>query len=238
MGREMKQLLSESWIRHLSDELEKPYIAELINFLDGQIAAGKIIYPARENWFAAFDATAFEDVKVVILGQDPYHGAGQAHGLSFSVQHEQNIPPSLRNIYRELTTDLGLQTPEHGCLTDWAKQGVLLLNATMTVEQKKPGSHQGQGWEQFTDAVITRLSAEGENIVFMLWGNFAQSKAELIDGERHLILNAAHPSPFSAHRGFLGCQHFSRANDYLLSHGNSPIDWSLQSEQPQLSFHL
>jgi len=238
VGRKMKQLLSESWIRHLTDELEKPYISELVNFLAEQEAAGRVIYPARENWFAAFDATAVEDVKVVILGQDPYHGAGQAHGLSFSVLPGQKIPPSLRNIYKELQSDLNLETPDHGCLDAWASAGVLLLNATMTVEQKKPGSHQGQGWEQFTDAVIRCLSAERENIVFMLWGNFAQSKAELIDADRHLILKAAHPSPFSAHRGFLGCHHFSSANAYLSEHGKSPVDWSLNSDQPQLALKL
>lgn len=234
----MKQLISESWTSHLAGELEQPYISELVNFLDEQEASGKVIYPARENWFAAFAATAFDDVKVVILGQDPYHGAGQAHGLSFSVLPGQKIPPSLRNIYKELQSDLNLETPDHGCLTAWARSGVLLLNATMTVEQKKPASHQGRGWEQFTDAVIRRLSEKREHIVFMLWGNFAQSKAELIDGNRHLILKAAHPSPFSAHRGFLGCQHFSRANAYLTEHGDSPIDWLLKSEQPQLQLNI
>lgn len=234
----MKQLISESWSSHLASEFEQPYISELVNFLDEQEASGKVIYPARKNWFTAFAATAFDDVKVVILGQDPYHGAGQAHGLSFSVQPGQKIPPSLRNIYKELASDIDIEVPEHGCLTDWAKQGVLLLNTTMTVEEKKPASHQGQGWERFTDAVIRQLNDKREHLVFMLWGNFAQSKAELIDADRHLILKAAHPSPFSAHRGFLGCQHFSRANAYLTEHGMSPIDWSLKSEQPQLQFNL
>jgi len=234
----MKQRLSESWERALAGELEKPYAADLFAFLETERAAGKTIYPSQENCFAAFDATAFDDVKVVILGQDPYHGAGQAHGLSFSVQPGQKIPPSLRNIYKELQSDLGIAIPDHGCLSAWARAGVLLLNATMTVEEKKPASHQGRGWERFTDAVIRGLSDKREQIVFMLWGNFAQSKADLIDHQRHMILASAHPSPFSAHRGFLGCHHFSKANAYLTEHGKTPIDWSLNSEQPQLSFNL
>ncbi|NWF35348.1 uracil-DNA glycosylase [Mariprofundus sp. KV] len=234
----MSLQLPASWSSHLASELQQDYAVDLSLFLDAERAAGKTIYPAQEDTFAAFAATAFADVKVVILGQDPYHGAGQAHGLSFSVLPGQKIPPSLRNIYKELQSDLNLETADHGCLDAWARAGVLLLNATMTVEQKKPGSHQGRGWEQFTDAVIRCLSEKREHIVFMLWGNFAQSKAELIDADRHLILKAAHPSPFSAHRGFLGCRHFSSANAYLTEHGKSPVDWSLNSEQPQLSFNL
>ena len=234
----MSLQLPASWSSYLASELQQDYAVDLCLFLEAERAAGKTVYPAQESTFAAFAATAFADVKVVILGQDPYHGAGQAHGLSFSVLPGQKIPPSLRNIYKELQSDLNLETPDHGCLDAWASAGVLLLNATMTVEQKKPGSHQGQGWEQFTDAVIRCLSEKREHIVFMLWGNFAQSKAELIDADRHLILKAAHPSPFSAHRGFLGCHHFSSANAYLSEHGKSPVDWSLNSDQPQLALKL
>jgi len=234
----MQQQLPQSWRTHLADELGQPYMTGLRTFLESRKKDGATIYPAEKHWFAAFHATAFDDVKVVILGQDPYHGAGQAHGLSFSVLEGKKIPPSLRNIYKELQADLNIEKPEHGCLTAWAKAGVLLLNATMTVEEKKPGSHQGRGWESFTDAVISRLSAERQHIVFMLWGNFAQSKAELIDADRHLILKTTHPSPFSAHRGFLGCGHFSKANAYLESHGLTAVDWSLQQEQSQLQFKL
>ena len=229
----MSLQLPASWSSYLASELQQDYAVDLCLFLEAERAAGKTVYPAQERTFAAF-----ADVKVVILGQDPYHGAGQAHGLSFSVLPGQKIPPSLRNIYKELQSDLNLETPDHGCLDAWASAGVLLLNATMTVEQKKPGSHQGQGWEQFTDAVIRCLSEKREHIVFMLWGNFAQSKAKLIDADRHLILKAAHPSPFSAHRGFLGCRHFSSANAYLTEHGKSPVDWSLNSDQPQLTLSI
>ena len=234
----MSLQLPASWSSYLASELQQDYAVDLCLFLEAERAAGKTVSPAQESTFAAFAATAFADVKVVILGQDPYHGAGQAHGLSFSVLPGQKIPPSLRNIYKELQSDLNLETPDHGCLDAWASAGVLLLNATMTVEQKKPGSHQGQGWEQFTDAVIRCLSEKREHIVFMLWGNFAQSKAKLIDADRHLILKAAHPSPFSAHRGFLGCRHFSSANAYLTEHGKSPVDWSLNSDQPQLTLSI
>jgi len=234
----MNKQLTKSWEKHLAVQFEQPYMSDLFAFLDARKAAGKTIYPADQNWFAAFNETPFDKVKVVILGQDPYHGAGQAHGLSFSVLPDQKIPPSLRNIYKELDSDLGLKAPAHGCLSAWAEAGVLLLNATMTVEEKKPGSHQGRGWEQFTDAAIKSLSEKREHLVFMLWGNFAQSKAELIDAERHLVLKTTHPSPFSAHRGFLGCRHFSKANDYLIANGNDPIDWSLIDEQSQLQLGL
>ena len=231
----MSLVLSESWGRYLAGEFEQVYMSELVAFLDEQKAEGKIIYPAEENRFAAFNETPFESVKVVIIGQDPYHGANQAHGLSFSVLPGQKIPPSLRNIYKELNADLGIAAPEHGCLLSWAKAGVLLLNATLTVEDRAPGSHQGRGWERFTDAAISVLSEKREHLVFMLWGNFAQSKDDLIDADRHLILKAAHPSPFSAHRGFLGCHHFSKANVYLKDHGNESIDWSLPQGEAQLA---
>lgn len=222
-------MLSGAWQKQLGEELQKPYMSKLFTFLADRQTSGATIYPKKESWFAALDKTPFEKVKVVILGQDPYHGAGQAHGLSFSVPTGCKTPPSLRNIYKELNTDLGMATPDHGCLTAWAEAGVLLLNSTMTVEEGEAGSHQGKGWEQFTDSVIRLLSGQREHLVFMLWGNFAQSKADLIDKDHHLILKAAHPSPFSAHRGFLGCRHFSKANTWLEKHGVAPVDWCLNS---------
>ena len=231
----MRQLRHESWSRVLSGEVEQSYMSELFGYLDSRMATGHIIYPERENWFAAFNETPFEQVKVVILGQDPYHGKHQAHGLSFSVLPGERVPPSLRNIYKELQSDLGIEPPGHGCLSGWAKAGVLLLNATLTVEEKKPGAHQGKGWEKFTDAAISALSHEREHLVFMLWGSFAQSKASLINSDKHLILTAPHPSPLSAHRGFLGCRHFSLANAYLVANGKARVDWSLAGSEPQLS---
>jgi len=225
-----KTCISESWAPYLAEEFEQPYMQELLAFLDTQKCAN--IYPVRENWFAAFEQTAFEDVKVVILGQDPYHGPGQAHGLSFSVPFGEKIPPSLRNIYKELQSDLGIETPDHGCLTAWAKQGVLLLNATLTVEEKTPGSHQNRGWEQFTNAAIHALNTHREGLVFMLWGKYAQDKGGNIDASRHLVLEARHPSPFSAYRGFFGCSHFSRANTYLEQHQQQPVDWRLPDRPP------
>jgi len=224
----MEELLPKSWQKHLRGELESAYMHELFAFLDERQALGKRIYPQRHDWFTAFQHTPFESVKVVILGQDPYHGPGQAHGLCFSVLEGQKIPPSLRNIYKELVSDVGVQAPEHGCLSAWAHEGVLLLNTTMTVEEKKPGSHQGRGWEQFTDVVIRALSQQREGLVFMLWGNFAQSKAALIDADSHLLLKTTHPSPFSAHRGFIGCRHFSAANAYLNANDHRPVNWSLE----------
>ena len=224
----MKQLLPESWARHLQGELESGYMSELFAFLEQRKATGKTICPGRDHWFSAFQETPFESVKVVILGQDPYHGAGQAHGLCFSVQAGFRIPPSLRNIYRELASDIDFQPPEHGCLSCWAQAGVLLLNSTLTVEEKNPGSHQEQGWERFTDAAIRALNEQRQGLVFMLWGNFAQSKAALIDVNRHLVLKTSHPSPLSARRGFSGFRHFSRANDYLTARADAPVDWSLE----------
>ncbi|WP_227819283.1 uracil-DNA glycosylase [Mariprofundus micogutta] len=222
--------ISASWDRYLAGEFELPYMQELFAFLQSQESAR--IYPARENWFAAFEQTPFDDVRVVILGQDPYHGPGQAHGLSFSVPFGEKVPPSLRNIYKELNSDLGMGTPEHGCLTSWAKQGVLLLNATLTVEEKTPGSHQNRGWEQFTDAAIEALNTHRQNLVFMLWGKYAQDKGAGIDTSRHLVLEARHPSPFSAYRGFFGCQHFSKTNAYLEAHQQQAIDWRLPDALP------
>ena len=198
---------------------------QLAAFLRDELRAGKTIYPPPRRIFAALDATPFERVKVVILGQDPYHGPGQAHGLCFSVLPGVPIPPSLANIFAELERDLGIPRPAHGCLLPWAHQGVLLLNAVLTVERGKPGSHQGRGWEGFTDAIIEHINRERAGIVFLLWGSPAQSKGRLIDAQRHRVLKAPHPSPLSAHRGFLGCRHFSQTNQWLSEHGETPIDW-------------
>jgi uracil-DNA glycosylase len=219
--------LEASWKQRLLAEFNKDYMRNLKQFVKSQIAAKKLIYPRAAEFFAALDATPFESVKVVILGQDPYHGPGQAHGLCFSVRQGVDIPPSLQNIFKELRNDVGFVPPQHGCLTKWSEQGVLLLNATLSVEAGKAGSHQGRGWEQFTDRVIELLNAEREHLVFMLWGSFAQKKGAQIDSRRHLVLKAPHPSPLSAHRGFLGCHHFSKANEYLAKHGERPIDWQI-----------
>ena len=199
-------------------------------FLRAQKTAGKVIYPPGARIFAALDSTPFDRVKVVILGQDPYHGPGQAHGLCFSVPHGIPVPPSLANIYREIERDLGIAPPRHGCLDAWAGQGVLLLNAVLTVERGQAGSHQNKGWEYFTDACIEALDREREHLVFLLWGSYAQAKGRLIDGKRHRILKAPHPSPLSAHRGFLGCGHFSSTNQYLEETGQTPIDWQLAAD--------
>ena len=215
----------------MGDELEQPYMAQLGEFLLAQKAAGKVIYPPSYEWFAAFDTTPFDKVRVVILGQDPYHGPGQAHGLCFSVLPGVKVPPSLANIYKELEADLGLTIPDQGCLTHWAEQGVLLLNATLTVEQADAGAHQGKGWETFTDKAIRVLNDQRDGIVFLLWGSYAQKKGAFIDQSRHLVLTSVHPSPLSAYRGFLGCKHFSATNDFLQQQGEVPIDWQLPSEQ-------
>ena len=219
--------IHESWLEYLSGELEKEYMQQLRSFLLKEAQQGKIIYPETDRVFAALDATPLDQVKVVILGQDPYHGPDQAHGLSFSVPHGIKPPPSLVNIYKELHTDIGMAIPSHGCLESWAGQGVLLLNSVLTVQQHQAASHQGKGWEQFTDAVIRTLNEERDGIVFMLWGAYAQKKGKSIDMQRHLVLQAPHPSPLSAHRGFLGCRHFSQANHYLTESGQSAIDWVL-----------
>ncbi|MGS2723220.1 uracil-DNA glycosylase [Porticoccus sp. GXU_MW_L64] len=219
--------MHKSWLRVLEVDFQQPYMTDLRAFLQAEKDAGKVIYPKGSQWFAAFDNTPFDQVKVVILGQDPYHGPGQAHGLCFSVLPGVRIPPSLVNIYKEIEADTGSPFPEHGCLTSWAQQGVLLLNATLTVEQGRAGAHQGKGWEEFTDRAIAELNQQREGLVFMLWGSYAQRKGALIDGNKHLVLKAPHPSPLSAHRGFLGCRHFSKANQYLQDRGQVPIDWSV-----------
>lgn len=217
--------LHSSWQHVLADEFDQPYMQALKSFLAAEKQAGKVIYPLGVQIFNAFNHTHFEDVKVVIIGQDPYHGIGQAHGLSFSVQSGVKVPPSLVNIYKEIERDLGIPRPSHGCLTGWSDQGVLLLNAVLTVEQANAGAHQKKGWEVFTDKVIAELNNKRENLVFLLWGSYAQKKGALIDRDRHCVLMAPHPSPLSAHRGFLGCGHFSKANEYLVSVGKSAIDW-------------
>lgn len=219
--------IEPSWKAALSPEFDKPYFTALINLLKQEKADGKAIYPPGSLIFNAYDSTPINDVKVVILGQDPYHNPGQAMGLSFSVPQGTRIPPSLRNIYKELNDSLAIPIPEHGDLTKWAKQGVFLLNAMLTVERNNPGSHQRSGWQNFTDASIKAVSDQREKVVFMLWGAFAQKKAELIDQEKHLVLASPHPSPFSADRGFFGNNHFRLANEYLVANGRTPIDWAV-----------
>jgi uracil-DNA glycosylase len=219
--------LEESWKPYLLPEFGKDYMLQLKAFLKGEADQKKRIYPRGSEFFAALNATPFSQVKVVILGQDPYHGPGQAHGLCFSVRQGVSVPPSLQNIFKELHSDLGLPIPKHGDLTHWAQQGVLLLNATLSVEAGQAGSHQKKGWETFTDAIIAALNLERKNLVFVLWGSYAQKKGAFIDRTKHLVLQGPHPSPLSAHRGFLGCKHFSQINAYLQQHGQAPIDWSL-----------
>jgi uracil-DNA glycosylase len=219
--------LEPSWKNRLAGEFEQPYMQTLREFLRTQYDKKKKIYPTPKEYFAALDHTPFDKVKVVILGQDPYHGPHQAHGLCFSVRPEVDVPPSLQNIFKEIQSDLGIKPPGHGFLQYWADQGVLLLNATLTVEAGRAGSHQNKGWEQFTDRIIEHLNRERDGLVFMLWGSYAQKKGAQIDRKRHLVLTAPHPSPLSAHRGFFGCKHFSKANEYLKKRGEKPIDWSL-----------
>ena len=219
--------LDPSWLAVIGTEFDKPYMHELRSFLQKEKERGKIIYPPGSLWFNALNSTPFEKVKVVILGQDPYHGPNQAHGLCFSVQKGVPFPPSLQNIFKEIRIDLGLPIPTHGCLQYWADQGVLLLNAVLTVEQGNAASHQGKGWEQFTDAIVNALNARREHLVFLLWGSYAQKKGAIIDAHKHHILQSAHPSPLSAHRGFLGNKHFSKANAYLKSTGQTEIDWKI-----------
>lgn len=219
--------LEPSWLELLGAEFDKPYMQTLRSFLVEQRKSGVDVYPPGSQIFSALNTTPVDRVRVVILGQDPYHGPNQAHGLCFSVQPGVRIPPSLQNIYRELQDDLGVQMPDHGCLTHWAEQGVLLLNAVLTVEAGKANSHQNRGWEQFTDQVVKLLNDRCENLVFMLWGSYAQRKGAVIDRQRHLVLQAPHPSPLSAYRGFFGCRHFSRTNQYLQQHGFQPIEWQL-----------
>jgi uracil-DNA glycosylase len=222
-----KLKLEASWKARVGDYFDRPEMQQLAQFLRDELRVGKIIHPAPGKIFAALDATPFDQVKVVILGQDPYHGAGQAHGLCFSVLPGVAPPPSLENIFKELQRDLGLPRPDQGCLLPWARQGVLLLNSVLTVEHGLAGSHQGKGWEGFTDALIDRLNREREGLVFLLWGSYAQAKGKLIDTRKHQVLKAPHPSPLSAHRGFIGCGHFSFTNNWLRDHGQSEIDWRL-----------
>lgn len=223
--------LEASWRERLAPEFSESYMQALRAFLLDEKRAGKTLYPPGELIFNALNSTPFEAVKVVILGQDPYHGPGQAHGLCFSVQPGVAVPPSLQNIFRELHSDLGLDVPRHGCLQSWADQGVLLLNAVLTVEQGRAGAHQGKGWERFTDRVVELLNAGREGLVFMLWGSYAQKKGQIIDRDRHLVLTSPHPSPLSAHRGFLGNRHFSQANAWLEDKGLGAIDWRLPPHQ-------
>ena len=218
--------IHESWKALLLEEFNQPYFIALKQYLV-QEKKNHVIYPPGNKIFSAFDRTSFDQVKVVILGQDPYHGKGQAHGLCFSVPQGITAPPSLVNIFKELNNDLDISIPPHGNLESWSDQGVLLLNATLTVRANQAGSHQNKGWEDFTDAVIRKISDGREGLVFLLWGRYAQAKEQLIDGDRHHILKAAHPSPFSAHSGFFGCRHFSQANELLEKQGKNPIDWSL-----------
>ena len=219
--------LEASWRERVGEYLRRPDMRDLAAFLRSEKAAGKRIHPDGSQIFAALEATPFDQVKVVILGQDPYHGPGQAHGLCFSVPAGVDVPPSLLNIFKELERDLGLPRPGHGNLQAWARQGVLLLNAVLTVEGGRAGAHQGKGWEGFTDHVIQTLSRERDGLVFMLWGSYAQAKGRVIDDRRHCVLRAPHPSPLSAHRGFIGCGHFSAANRWLQGRGLAPIDWRL-----------
>jgi uracil-DNA glycosylase len=219
--------LEPSWKKRLEAEFGKPYMTKLRSFLLEQKKLGKKIYPPSDRIFAAFDATPFDKVKAVILGQDPYHGPSQAMGLSFSVPEGVRFPPSLRNIFKEMHEDIGVPIPPSGDLTKWAERGVLLLNSVLTVEDGKAGSHQGKGWETFTDAAIHRLAEEKKNLVFILWGSYAQKKAAFVDHKKNLVIESVHPSPLSSHRGFFGSKPFSKTNKYLESHGLKPIDWNL-----------
>ncbi len=224
--------LRDSWKQPLLEEFQSPYMQALKQFLLSEKAAGNTVYPAGSEYFRALDLTPLDKVRVVILGQDPYHGPGQAHGLCFSVRPGVRPPPSLQNIYKELQDDLGIERPSHGFLEHWAKQGVLLLNSVLTVRAGEAASHQGRGWEKFTDAVIRLIAARDEPVVFMLWGSYAQKKAAFVGEGRHKVLRAVHPSPLSAHRGFMGCKHFSQANAFLESQGQKPIDWSVPDASP------
>jgi uracil-DNA glycosylase len=219
--------LEPSWKARIGDYLLRPQMQSLATFLRAEKQAGKAIHPPGPEIFAAFEHTPFDAVRVVILGQDPYHGPGQAHGLCFSVRPGVRIPPSLDNIFKEIQRDLGIDRPDHGCLTPWADQGVLLLNSVLSVEEGRAASHQKKGWEGFTDAAIEALNREREGLVFLLWGAYAQRKGQLIDTGRHHVLQAVHPSPLSAHRGFIGCGHFSAANQWLQARGSASIDWRL-----------
>lgn len=225
-----KVKLDPSWLTHLNDEFDQPYMKDLRQFLLDEKKQGKTIFPQGEEYFTALNTTPLDQVKIVIIGQDPYHGPGQAHGLCFSVRPGVAIPPSLKNIYKELAQDTDFIPVPHGCLLPWAEQGVLLINAVLTVECHKAASHQKKGWEIFTDRVIQVVNESTENTVFFLWGSYAQKKGAIIDKSKHLVLEAPHPSPLSAHRGFFGTHHFSMANEYLVKKGKKPIEWQLPEE--------
>ena len=227
MGRHKEVQLARDWFEQLEPEFDLPYMVSLRNFLEAEKTKAKVIHPGGSEYFNALNSTPFDSVKVVILGQDPYHGPNQAHGLCFSVRQGLQLPPSLKNIYKEIQSDLGLSSHDfsHGCLESWASQGVLLLNSVLTVEQNKAASHQGRGWEVFTDRVIECLSRREKRCVFLLWGNYAQKKGVVIDRAKHKVLTASHPSPLSAYRGFLGCKHFSQCNSLLREWGETAIDW-------------
>lgn len=222
--REIK--LESSWKQRMQDEFDQPYMAGLRQFLLDRKRNGAVIYPPGNLIFNALDSTPFNNVKIVIFGQDPYHGPGQAHGLCFSVPEGVRVPPSLMNIYKEIESDLGRQPPASGNLQSWADQGILLLNAVLTVERGHASAHQGKGWEKFTDRVVAELNEGREHLVFLLWGSYAKKKGAIIDRDRHFVLTAPHPSPLSAHRGFLGCRHFSKANAWLERHGQKPVEWA------------
>lgn len=235
-GESSRQLyMEQSWKSRLGHLFSEPTMRQLSLFLRQRMASGVRIFPPGPQIFAAFDATPFDRVKVVILGQDPYHGYGQAHGLSFSVPPMVPIPPSLANIFKEIDSNFGMGKPSHGCLLSWAHQGVLLLNAVLTVEEGRPGSHQNKGWESFTDCVVETLNQQCEGLVFLLWGSYAQAKGKIIDRQRHYVLKAPHPSPLSAHRGFFGCRHFLLTNEYLQRRHRCSIDWRLPTDE---SIHL
>jgi len=227
--------LHPSWLERLSAEFEKPYMEDLRTFLLQEKQAGKEIYPPGDEIFAALNHTPFDDVKVVILGQDPYHGPGQAHGLCFSVRPDVAVPPSLLNIYKEMAADLGISPVTHGCLISWADQGVLLLNSVLTVQRNRAASHRNRGWESFTDKVVRIIDAELDGVAFMLWGAYAQKKGAFIDTNKHLVLTAPHPSPLSASRGFFGTRPFSRVNEWLESRGKGPVDWRLPQNPAEVN---
>ncbi len=222
------------WTEHLANEFSQPYMQQLAEFLAAEEQAGKTLFPASHLCFNALNSTPLNQVRVVILGQDPYHGPGQAHGLCFSVRPHVATPPSLLNIFKEIQEDLGIQPPDHGCLQPWADQGVLLLNSVLTVVQGQAGAHQGKGWETFTDRVIETINRERHGVVFLLWGSYAKKKGQHIDRNKHLVLDGPHPSPLSAYRGFFGCRHFSRANEWLQQNGLPTVDWSLPSKSELL----
>lgn len=219
--------LHDSWLQKLQPEFDAPYMEALKTFLAAEREAGKIIYPKANEWFAALNTTPLDQVRVVILGQDPYHGEGQAHGLCFSVREGVKPPPSLLNIYKELQTDVGLAPPRHGNLDHWAQQGVLLLNSVLTVEANRAASHAGKGWEKFTDSIIREVAALHHPVIFILWGNYAQKKAAFVDDHKHLVIKSAHPSPLSAHNGFFGSRPFSKTNDFLITQGKQAVNWKL-----------